>query len=86
MGSRRRRRKPNGSSVAKGMLDGILYALRARPLSDLSRNEGIKTYSPQGIDGDDAVVMLAQLYDADLSADGDIGVQPPLDCITRFLH
>ena len=59
----------------KEVLDGVLpmpYALDLF-LRTFFEDEGIATYSPQGIDGDDAVVMLAQLWDAQiLSADGDM--------------
>ena len=72
------------------VLDGILpmpYALDLF-LRTFFEDDGIKTYSPQGIDGDDAVVMLAQLYDAQiLSADGDMAYYGlPLDCIYKDFY
>lgn len=57
------------------VLEGVLPMPYASDLflRAFLEDEGIPTYSPQGIDGDDAVVMLAQLWGAQiLSADGDM--------------
>ena len=72
------------------VLDGILPCpTRSTSFSEPFSKTRVKTYSPQGIDGDDAVVMLAQLYDAQiLSADGRHGVlRPPARLhLQGFLH
>ena len=76
----------------KEVLDGVLPMPYASDLflRAFLEDEGIATYSPQGIDGDDAVVMLAQLFGDDaqiLSADGDMCFYGlPLDRIYRDFY